>query len=364
MAQGLSKVRVARSTAWQQCQEKVVRAVAAKTSSKDNGLIQMEKYCPAFETEKWQVLAVKGTGCFTDEQDMKDAPKIVIVCVQAVFRGCVVRLPSGKTTVRTGRPSSAAMPCSSTRVLHATELTPEQMKGQPNWFQTSCASRPIILDPTNNVIGELTVARQALSQTRLHLQLTPSAAKALELLCSDDFTLPSLRPCVPEPSIEPSAKEHAEAADAELVFDQDSFKRANLTQKVGEFLQALKHWYLRIGHPLTADNDELSGPDLEGNIKFADLPARVSAYLDQQFSSQKGMAFSRSVYSCLKTHVPDRSQGQRNMTCVTCVGDTSAFPANRSPLRGDFQEVRLPGREEHRRAHPCAGVVGTSLNPI
>ena len=115
------------------------------------------------------------------------APKVVLGCVQAVFRGSIVRRANGTATYKCGAPCSIALPSSSTRVLHCTELSEKE----GCWFETSCAAQPLVIE-AEDVLGELAVARQAISASRLRIQLTSASLAAVQYMRTSASRIPKV----------------------------------------------------------------------------------------------------------------------------------------------------------------------------
>ena len=218
------------------------------------------------------------------------------------FRGSLIKRADGATAVRAGRPSIGPLPAASARVLHVSEMRPIDIGQGPNWFATSCASRPLVLDPSNVVLGQLSLKREATSRTRLHVQLSPAAVAALDVL--GGMRIPELGP-----EEEEKPAETAEIKIKELVFHETSFTRANLPGKIAQFLSGLKIWYASAQCSLTDAAQKIQLPGISDCVNFDDLAPRVCAYLEGQFEKQKGTTFSKSVYSCLASHIPDPARG-------------------------------------------------------
>ena len=178
-----------RAAAWQSSQEKLCRMVTSKNKAASRPrhaeggevrstlrplsahgtiydmFISIVFYiflsCSAVETqpaveekECWQVLAIKGDACYPD------APKIVVAAIVTAFRGSMVKRSDGTTAVRAGRPAMGPLPAASARMLHVCKMLPIDGGQGPHWFSTSCASRPLVLDPANMVLGQLSVKRE------------------------------------------------------------------------------------------------------------------------------------------------------------------------------------------------------------
>ncbi|CAE7315496.1 unnamed protein product [Symbiodinium sp. CCMP2592] len=187
LAQGLCKMRMARSTAWQQSQAKAIRDVTKKVAESGiakagQGVIEPASFSPLFQEDgTYQILAIKGKACYAS------APRVVLGCVQAVFRGSVVRRANGTATYKCGGPCSIALPSSSTRVLHCTEFSEKD----GGWFETSCASQPLVIE-AEDVLGELAMSRQAISASRLRILLTPASLAAVQYMRTSAFKIPKV----------------------------------------------------------------------------------------------------------------------------------------------------------------------------
>ena len=290
LVQNCSKTRLARATLWSNITDKLCSSVAshnAKASAEDSGLRPPSAFRPPVDMKvfSFQVLLIKGAALKAGGQ----SKKVLVCCVLAAFRGSLMKTKSGNSTVRAGKPSPAALPAGSTRVLHACELLPGD---EPGRFSTSAAAPPLVFDPTNCVLGELTVESVLRSGRRLHIALSAAALRAVNHLASSKTSLPEMPPGDAE-EMEGSDGPVADPSQPkQCTFNESSFTKTTLRAKVKEFLEGVKTAFAELKIPMTNAEGKVEISSTL-SVAWTDLCDRTATYLNK--SSQAASLSHRSV---------------------------------------------------------------------
>ena len=278
LAQASCKVRLARATLWANTVEKLCKQVEvhnSKANDTDRGLYAPEFFRPPLDMvdRSFQILLLKSSAVKAGSSDSK----LVIGCTLAAFRGSVVKTKSGET-VRAGKPATAYLPASSTRVLHVSALQRSEQPDMPNVFWTAACCPPLVLDPTNCVLGELHVLKAYREGMRMFVELSPAAMQALTNLNKPNAKLPEVEmmdsatqadaaPSAPQPNV--------------TTFDERSFSKTHLSARVPVFLDGLRLELERIGLVLV-DADgyvQVTKDNPDHRVKWSELRHRAATFL-------------------------------------------------------------------------------------
>ena len=285
----LSRQRVARSTAWANAAASFVQTVQKKHPETAGGLQCIENYRPLTK-ESPQILLVAHDG----------SP--ALACTLSVFRGSLQR-KAGGTQVRTANQTACPLPADATKILHVVLLSPVPETSGTE-FQASCLSTALIMEPANNVYGEVTCKTWS-GGLRLHAKLSESSRHVLN--CITKETLPYLPADIPAPKAKAAASAAETAPDTitPSEFADRAFMRQTLVGELNRFLKALRGAYETKG---------LGFVDSEGFVQLSSgkrerwdhLLQRAPGFFLSEMKDAKGHRFAQQVHRKLMLHLPTR----------------------------------------------------------
>ena len=281
--------RLARASAWAAATIKLVKNVSENRADAKDGLSAVVDFKPLNDAAP-QVLVFQRPGL-----DAK--PRLAVTLT--VFRGCITK-QKGKEVVRTSKASATPLPATSTRRVHAVVLD-ERNDGDSTWA-CSCASPVFLLDPVNNILGELTAETKP-TQTRLHVKLSNCSLNDLEKLASAEIPCINLEIPEDETAASAPAPSHCPAPQT-LQFTDRSFSRAMLSVECAKFLRSLAELYESKGLGFVDSGYVL----LPGKKKeaWSSLIERVPSYFLERLKTAKGYMFSKGVHLRLMEFLPSK----------------------------------------------------------